>query len=496
MKLLDLQQKSLDHMETIRTIIEQGGSRVSIESDKKQTKYLEEIAKDSDENLKIVKESAKEQKAQLKADSRERAAVLANLAESIQTFKSPLDKLKEGVASAKEKYGTVSGLKTTVMEKLNVGGILTKSIEKEKFVKEQRDLGSTAKASDLRKQFDERNKLAIAIKANEAQIERYRKMGLSEKQLAGTAFGSKLLEKRESLTSSFAGTDLKAKFAGDEGDSEAAIEQARMEEENLDEQKQQTVLLEKIAQGLSSDVKTLDDKKSGGIGDFLGSALTGFANGFSKAIGMLFNPRNLLKVLSKVFAPVIIIGSLVSGIMDGFKAWKESGSISEALIAGLGGILEFLSFGLINKDDVKKIANSVGDFVNEYIVEPISNFFKDIKDGIIGMIQNIGIPQMKFTIPVLNKEVSVGPYYPFKDTGNGNTVNAQSAMQQTPAAPVVAASAENAGLSVAGSAGGGNTVVAPVTNNSQQIKNVVVKLPTRNQDSSYSRYLDSMYVAP
>jgi hypothetical protein len=46
---------------------------------------------------------------------------------------------------------------------------------------------------------------------------------------------------------------------------------------------------------------------------------------------------------------------LFSGITDGFKKYQETGSFSEAIVAGLGGMLSFLTFGLFGEDTLKVI---------------------------------------------------------------------------------------------------------------------------------------------
>jgi hypothetical protein len=63
----------------------------------------------------------------------------------------------------------------------------------------------------------------------------------------------------------------------------------------------------------------------------------------------------------------------------------ETGSITEALIAGLAGVLEFLSFGLFDAETLKGVIGSVGGFVTKYIVDPIANLFGSIGDAILGV---------------------------------------------------------------------------------------------------------------
>jgi len=114
-------------------------------------------------------------------------------------------------------------------------------------------------------------------------------------------------------------------------------------------------------------------------GSLLDTIMRMFASGFTKAISMLLNPKVLFKLFSKIFLPVAIIGSLFSGIMDGFKRYQETGSFSEAIIAGLGGMLKFLTFGIFGEDTVRNLIASVSDFLSP-VIDTIGNIFTGIKN--------------------------------------------------------------------------------------------------------------------
>ena len=116
--------------------------------------------------------------------------------------------------------------------------------------------------------------------------------------------------------------------------------------------------------------------KEGGL---LDSIIGMFSGGFMDAIKSLFNPKMLMKVFTKVFLPLAIIGTLFSGIMDGFKRYKETGSFSEAIVAGLGGMLNFITFGIFGEDTLKNLFQSISDFLSP-ITDTISNIFTGIKD--------------------------------------------------------------------------------------------------------------------
>ena len=129
-----------------------------------------------------------------------------------------------------------------------------------------------------------------------------------------------------------------------------------------------------------------------------------FAVVLLNAIRKIFSPTNFLKALGKVFVIGTLVVSLFKGITAAWDKWKESGSIKEALISGLGAIVDFLTVGYFGEDSVKKIFDGVSSFL-EPLIDGVKGIYYTVKDW---MVNNIGIPKMK----VLG--VTVGPYYPFK----------------------------------------------------------------------------------
>lgn len=126
-----------------------------------------------------------------------------------------------------------------------------------------------------------------------------------------------------------------------------------------------------------------DGGEEGG-GGFLDSVMMLFSGGFMKAIRFIFNPKNLVTIFKKVFLPVAIIGTLFSGIKDGFQRYKETGNFADAIVAGLGGMLEFVTFGLFGEDTLKKLFASISEFFAP-ITETISKVFIGIKDFVKGL---------------------------------------------------------------------------------------------------------------
>lgn len=174
-----------------------------------------------------------------------------------------------------------------------------------------------------------------------------------------------------------------------------------------------------------------------GISNIFSNVFGFLKDGLLKAFKFIFKPSNLLKTLGKVFIIGTIIISLFKGIMAGFDRWKETGSISEAIIAGLGAVVDFLSFGLLGEDTVRGVFDTVGGWIAK-LKDTIVDTFYDVKDWIVN---NIGIPQ--FTLPMwavappialinkgaeligkeapFPKEITIGPFYPFKDNKTSAT---------------------------------------------------------------------------
>lgn len=171
-----------------------------------------------------------------------------------------------------------------------------------------------------------------------------------------------------------------------------------------------------------AEAKPEEPKKEGGI---LDTILEFFKGGLMEGILKIFSPANLLKIFTRVFAIAIIFGALFKGITAAFDKWKETGSLKDAIIAGLGGIVDFLTFGLFGEDNVKKMFDAVEGFITP-IIQSIADVITSMKDWVAN---NIGIPKVSLGT-WFGKERSIGPYYPFKD-------NPTSEEPQTSTAPQI-----------------------------------------------------------
>ena len=482
--LTALEQKKVD-----RTIAEENDSLNAIEESQKQLVRLAKI-----DNERAART----------------AASIATMAQSMKTFKTLGEKLGDMKKGFADKFGK-GNIGRTALSALNVGGLLDKKIAQGDFVKQQKLLGSTASDKELKANFAGAQKASKNINANEKEIEKFKKDAggaagaLTDEQMATTERGKELLATRQVHTEEYAKHDKKAAFAKEEtSKSKKSKEVAKsslanaheteipikldpkppveVAKENIKDKRntalskeskskepsskignQQIFLLKQIvintkpikvagtltpnaaAGRLSPAPQPAQAGESGG--GMLSEMLSFISDMLMTTLKSTFSLKNMLKFLGKIALPAMIIGSLVNGLMDGFKVFSETGSISEAIVAGLGGILSFLTFGLFDADTLKTVIKAFSGFVNDYIIEPVQNFFtflgdsfkqyiveplaefleplvnffKNIKDQILSMVESIGIPEISFTIPVIDYKVSIGPFYPFKKESTEST---------------------------------------------------------------------------
>jgi len=499
-QLLVLQQQSVGHLATIKSLME---TTANIKDD---------------ERLKLEQESLDVQKKQLivledsEADRKKAQEDIQKLMDGMKTFKSPLEKGKGIMSNLAGKFSG-ENIKTKFLESTNVFGINNKRLEKDKFIKEQKALGAEG---DLNKKFEGAYAAKKESSKVEESIQKIRQATggkFTDEELAKSKpETAALFAKKAALTQEYAQFDKGAalKTGGKaamvspaaEGVAKTPTQLFASEGEQLEEASEnaklmgeQTSLLTKIeentrgsGEGGAPKAKPVEPASKGGlldgIFDFLGT-------GLMTAFKTLFSPKNLLKALGKIFVIGAIVGALFSGITDAFDEFAKSGDIGKALIAGLAGIVDFLTFGLFDKEKIKEVIGDFATWTSENLVQPFVKFITGIKDNFMAMIQNIGLPEIKFTIPVIKKEVSIGPFYPFKSDSSSS---APTAPPPTTAAAVAGASKENADAAAANSGnGGGNTAVvnAPVTTNNNTSQ--IIKSPIRNQESSMSKFVGSRY---
>jgi hypothetical protein len=573
-RLVELQQAQLDQVKSIRDLMADQASKGSADQLKAMVDAQQQMVDIQSQQLDQAKQAAAD--AQKARDDQTQA--YKDIADLMKANKGVGESLKSFKLNIKDLFSG-QNLAKNLLEGFNFKGIFDKKISKIDFVDRQKAMGSKDNDKVLAQNFENAMKISKQIKDNEEAIEKMKKRlggNVSDEALRSLDSGKALLDKREGLAGDYAKYDLRTQL-GKQGGGQTAAPNAgvgagllhqsstdklaedskskEMAEEASNAAEVQTDLLTRIANatektagtgGAAAAKPAASDDKSGGLGDLLGSMFDLLSSGFMKAIKFIFSPKNLLKAFTKVFAPAMIIGSLVSGLMDGFQAWKETGSIKEALIAGIGGILKFLSFGLFDADTLKSIIDNVSKFVNDWVIQPISDFmgsigdvfkqyiadpisnvfqqimdfasflgdlfkeyvsdpianafqpikdfFSNMIDGVMSTLKSIQIPGISFKLPFKDDPISIGPWTPF---GDDNAKQQASADAPTTAKTVTDASkgnlddkakvdADNA------KAGGGSKIITSQNTNNSNTTNVVSP-PIRNQESSASRYIQSKY---
>ena len=136
-------------------------------------------------------------------------------------------------------------------------------------------------------------------------------------------------------------------------------------------------------------------------------------------------------IVEKIAAPLMIVMAVwdtVKGAIEGYEKEGIVGAISgaikgliESLITGPVDMLKNATAWVLKQfgfEDASKYLESfsVTDMMKEFVdaifhpVETIKSMF----DGVVKFFEGIEIPKIGFTIPIINKEVSIGPFYPFK----------------------------------------------------------------------------------
>jgi hypothetical protein len=553
-KLLETQAMALGELTSIKTLLDLSKEVKRAETPTAPASAPVDYGKIQQEMLRVAKDQLKASRRTYKLQEDfqkewdKEAKNIAEMAKGMKTFKTLGEKMADKKEGLKEKFGSAGGLKKTMLGALNVGGIFNKTLERDKFVEQQKALGSTASTKDLKKDFEGAQKAAKATKKTEAAIAKHKATaGVDDEEhlkKVSPEF-AKLMEERQSNADDFGkyqrATDIHsptpvnrnivpsaaaakmtpaqaAKVAEKKAASgmsnlvptptapelgktptataAEATQGAEEAAENMKMTQQELDLLQTIAENTGGANKKAGEKKpeeaKAGGGGFLDTIFSMLGTGLMTAFKALFNPMNILKALGKVFAIGMIIGALFEGVMDGFDEYMKTGDIGAALIAGLAGIIDFLTFGLFDKEKIKEVIGDFSKWTYDHLVKPFVDFITTVKDSFMKLIENIGVPEIKFKIPIVGKEVSIGPFYPFKSDAKP-TPAAPTAAAPTTANQVEAKSAENAGAKETPAPSNKTNVVnAPVTTNNNTTQ-VQLRPPIRNEESSQSRYAASRY---
>ncbi len=157
--------------------------------------------------------------------------------------------------------------------------------------------------------------------------------------------------------------------------------------------------------------KPKEEEDKGFFGKLLDDIFGLLKAGLLLAFASLLNPKAILKALAKIFVIGVILGSLFSGITAAFDRWKETGSIYEAIVAGLGALVDFLTLGLFGEDSIRKMFEGIGKFL-----DPIITSIGEVVVGLAEWIgENVGIPETTFKVAGMNFTLFKGGFYPFKE---------------------------------------------------------------------------------
>lgn len=285
-------------------------------------------------------------------------------------------------------------------------------------------------------------------------------------------------------------------------------------------------------------------------------AVVNFFTGVQKATGLLATIArgafNLGKFLGGPLVRVVLTTfETINGAIEGFKKEGWLGAISGAIKGFIEGFATgFLDLG---KDIISWVLDAMGfekasAFLDSFSFTDIMKGFVDaifhpidtikrIFESAIDLLSKIEIPEMSFTIPVINKKVSIGPFKPFKNQSessststntntisssststSSNTVSAEQIKKETynrtyqeaiiagktpqeatmiasapaprDATAVYKKSADNQQAAMNNQSAQQSVIVsAPtnVSNNSNQ--NIAMPAPIRNDDSGFNRYV-------
>jgi hypothetical protein len=367
------------------------------------------------ENLEVDKQlvaTQKEMLANMKEQARIRAQeaeALATMAEGMKTFKTIGERIGDLKKGFTEKF-SMSG----IMKSLNVGGVFNKSIEKDKFIKQQQAIDPTKSRKELAENFKGAQKASKEIKKNEAAVEEFKKTtGLSDSDIGKTVRGKELLSKRESLTSEYSKFDARSQFVRQEPEKAELIsmkpaeektptaafasagEQQEAANEQLKVKGAQADLLTKIEENTRPGGKATTaaaSSDSGGGGGILGGIGAGLAAlgkglqalGSGAGRGIQVFLRGLASGLAALANPATLIGlgAVTLAIMGIGKALEMAAPFMEAFAPVLMKVVETIQTVFVAA--IEKIPETI-----RAIGEVIMGVIGAISDSIVAIIDAV-----------------------------------------------------------------------------------------------------------
>ncbi len=556
--LLEAQRESLSSLRSMQTIMEQNreeqlaGITPAVKSSSIDN---EEMLKVQKETLKVSKSAAESlesiKEAQIARD--EMVEAVGNIAKTVKTFDTLGDKFRNMGRGLGDKFGSVSALKTTALKAVNVGGFLNKKIAEREFVQQQRKLGSEKSDKELRQDFSARNIAAKQIKTNEGEIEKLKsETGLTEKQLSATPEGKRLISKRETLSDTFAKTDIRASLVGKaapagtglsnkEQNDAVNVSEEEMESARRDEA--QTALLEKIEKNTASGnaAKSVAPAEGsgggilGGIGlalKSLGGGLAGLGRGagagiqallfgLARGLAALANPATLIG-LGAVTLAVIGIGKALEMAAPGIEAFgnaaeKIISGIAEGIVAIVNSITDAIerlasidgmnliqvgagllavsagmaTFGAANA--VAGVGNLVGGLLSKVSGQksPVDQIIALGESGANIEKAGIGVEKLGNGLKAFSS-IDADKIKAIAALPTDKIAAMGLAMSSANAVSSQSAANDSARTAAGGGSGGSNTAVNAPTTNISNTKQVI-QLPVRNQEQTMNRYVRTRF---
>ncbi len=232
--------------------------------------------------------------------------------------------------------------------------------------------------------------------------------------------------------------------------------------------------------------------------------------------------KSVAAIAEKIFLPLTIIMTVWDTVKASIEGYEKEGIVG-AISGAIKGFFNSLIFGPIDmlKDAIAWVSGFFGfenakktlesfsvekifsDFV-DMIFSPVKTF-RNIVSSItqsLAKLSDFTIPEIGFTIPFINKKVSVGPWKPlegFAGAGNssGETVSPSNVAPAASASTSATVTSQSNEVGALREKSGGNTTIvsAPsVSNNMQQTQVAKIEAPIRSNDSSFDRYLQSRAV--
>jgi hypothetical protein len=423
-RLIELQETANENLFTMRKLLEtaqltQIATLVETKKIDDDGDRQEKIEADTLETDKQLLATQKEMLANMKEQARIRAQeaeALATMAEGMKTFKTIGERIGDLKKGFTEKF-SMSG----IMKSLNVGGVFNKSIEKDKFIKQQQAIDPTKSRKELAENFKGAQKASKEIKKNEAAVEEFKKTtGLSDSDIGKTVRGKELLSKRESLTSEYSKFDARSQFVRQEPEKAeltsmkpaeektptaafaSAGEQQEAANEQLKVQGAQADLLTKIEENTRPGGKAtaaVASSDSGGGGGILGGIGVGLAalgkglqalgTGAGKGIQLFL--RGLASGLASLANPATLIGlgAVTLAIMGIGKALEMAAPFMEAFAPVLMKVVETIQTVFVAAiEKIPETIRAIGEVIMG-VVGAISDSIVAIIDAVTSSIERL-----------------------------------------------------------------------------------------------------------